>query len=125
MFVAFNNETGYRDAILVEFKGYSADLVEKNKALTELPNNIGVIRHSNKDIQTIWAYIITKLDEAFVESIKDQGQYTVLGKVDEGPAAYYFYNRDRNAHIYIVDIDKLVNDAKARNKVFLDILMKE
>lgn len=125
MFVAFNNETGSRDAILVEFKGYSADIDEKNKALTELPNNIGVIRKTNEDIRTIWAYIITKLDPTFIESINNQGYYTALGTVEEGPAAYYFYNRARNTHFYIVDIDKLVNDAKARNKVFLDILSKE
>lgn len=71
MFLAFDRDGGvYKNAVLVEFKKYSASLDEKSKALYELPNNIGEIRKNNSNIQTIWAYIITKLDDNLSKRLK-------------------------------------------------------
>ena len=124
MFLAFDREGDtYKNAVLVEFKKYLAPLDEKAKALSEVPNNIGEIRKSNKNIQTIWAYIITKLDEDFKETIDNHGGYKEIYS-EAGRATYYQYNEKRNAHIFICDIDTIVKDAEVRNKVFLDIISK-
>ena len=124
MFLAFDRDGDvYKNAVLVEFKKYSASLDEKSKALHELPNNIGEIRKSNSNIQTIWAYIITKLDDDFIETIENDGGYTEIFSNGER-GAFYRYNDKRNAHIYICDIDSLVKDAQIRNKVFVDIIKK-
>ena len=124
MFLAFDRDGDvYKNAVLVEFKKYSAPLDEKSKALHELPNNIGEIRKSNSNIQTIWAYIITKLDDDFIETIENIGGYTeIFSNGKRG--AFYRYNDKRNAHIYICDIDSIVKDAHIRNKVFVDIIKK-
>lgn len=124
MFLAFDKYGNvYKNAVLVEFKKYSATLDEKCKALYELPNNIGEIRKTNPNVQTIWAYIITKLDKDFIESIYNEGSYKEIFS-DKGRSAFYRYNETRNAHIYICDIDSLVKDAKIRNKVFIEIIKK-
>lgn len=122
MFIAFDKNSGERNAILVEFKTYNAPLDEKNKALTELPNNIGELRRTRKDIKTIWAYIITNIDDDFLESINDQPGYKPIYTQSNKGKIFHAYNDKTDAHIYISDIDCIVGDANSRNKVFLDIL---
>ena len=124
MFVAFDREDGKRNVVLIEFKAYSASLDEKRKSLTELPDNIATIRNTNHDIKTIWAYIITKLDDNFTETIKNTDNYELIPTTNDEYVTYYHYNKYHNAHIYIVDIDAIVSDAETRNKVFMDILGK-
>ena len=120
--IFFNRKGINKDAIMVEFKGPHADIDEKNKSLTELPDDINIVRKNIDGIGTIWSYIITTLDADFVSSIENSENFTELFSCDSETKAYYRYLKKNNAHIYIIDIKSIVSDSFARNKTFLDIL---
>jgi len=121
----FNKKDGRRDVIMVEFKGANADKDEKNKSLTELPIDIRIIRENVSEINSIWSYIITTIDDDLKYTIESLGQYTELFSKESDLRAYYGYNKISNAHIYIIDLRTIISDSFARNKTFLDILKKQ
>ena len=121
----FNKKDGQRDVIMVEFKGVNASKDEKNKSLTELPIDIRIIRENVPEINSIWSYIITTIDDDLKYTIESLGTYTELFSQDSDLRAYYSYNKMSNAHIYIIDLRTIIKDSFARNKTFLDILKKQ
>lgn len=112
-----------KDAIVIEFKGIGADKNEKNKSLTELPNNINIIRKNLSKVDRIWSYIITSIDDDFNMSIKAQARYQQLFSNDDKCRIYYdYFENEINAHVYIVDIKAILIDSEVRNKVFLKMI---
>ena len=119
------DENASRDAVLIEFKGIDASFDEKNKSLTELPNNIDLIKSNIPNIKRVWAYIITGIDNDFARSIRNQARYKALFTNGDDEKIYYDYFEDHEAHVYIVDVNAIAIDAETRNKVFLDLITKE
>ena len=122
--VVFDKKEGIKNCIIIEFKAYSAKIDEKAKALTEISNNIATFRQLNKDINSIWAYIITKIDDDFKQTIINTGSFKEIFTAKNSLPAYYRFNESQtvNAHIYIYDVDAIVEEAKTRNSVFSNIL---
>ena len=52
--VFFDGNSNSKDAIICELKGAHASADEKNKSITELSKNIGIIRKNIEDINRIW-----------------------------------------------------------------------
>ncbi len=123
--IFFNREDSIKDLLMVEFKGPNADLDEKNKSLTELPTDIRIIRDNIENLATVWGYIITSIDKDFAYSIEADGRFNNLFSTQGESKLYYHYNKTLDAHIYIIDLDIISSDAKARNATFLDILKKK
>lgn len=123
--IFFNKREGMKDLIMVEFKGIHASKNEKTKSLTELPLDLKIVRNNISNINSIWSYIITTIDEDFKQVIESMDSYQEIFCDDSSLCAYYGYNKKSNAHIYIVDLRSIIADASARNKTFLDILKKQ
>jgi hypothetical protein len=119
--IFFNKNNGDKDLVLVELKGAHADKNEKNKAITELPNNINIIRENIPSVNKIWGYIITTIDDNFVVTLKNQDFIRLFTTKEEGELHYKYYS-NLSAHIFVLDFNTLISDAFARNKTFLDIL---
>lgn len=122
--IFFNKNNGRKNIVMVEFKSPKAELYEKTKAFTELTNDINIIKRNIPDIDTVWSYIITTIDEEFEFSIETSESYTQLFSTEEASKAYYRYLPKANAHTYIIDLRTIISDASDRNKTFLDILKK-
>ena len=127
IFVAFDNndETIKRNAVMVELKGPNADEDEKNKSITELPNHIRIIRNNLPNIDSIYGYIVTSIDASFKETIDNQDAYHPLFSKDSKGRAYYGYLNKLDAHIYIIDLDVILDDAKMRNQMFIDLIKQK
>lgn len=125
--IFFNKEVDGR-AIFVEFKGANASIDEKNKSITELPNNIDAARKvlNIPKAQPIWGYIITTIDKEFRRTLNNQKGYVKLFSGSDKGEAYYTFNDSENvnAHITVLDLETIISDASDRNKTFLDILKK-
>lgn len=115
------HESNDKDAVIIEFKGIGASQDEKCKALWELPRNIKIIRDNSSKINQVWGYVITKIDSDFEEVIRTQN-YFPLFTIGDARKIFYFYNNDIKAHLYIIDIELVINDAQLRNKLFLEII---
>ena len=119
----FYNREMSRDALVFEFKNPNASLGEKEKAIAEISRNCLLLKEKIKDIDTIWAYIITSIDHEFEVSLRANGYKRKFTNASNGKILY-FYN-DEIGHLYALDINAITADAFARNKTFLSILKKQ
>ena len=127
----FYSEINKKDVVVVEFKGIGTNPNAKGIAFTEISRNLGVICRSIEDINTMYGYIITKLDNDFRKLIESQPGVKKMFSANEEPV-YYIYNDNlldknnnkKDGHIYILDTVILHSDAAARNKVFLDVIKR-
>lgn len=123
--IFFNTQNAQKNVIVVEFKGANADKYEKKKALTELPDDVAIIKKHIPNISTVWSYIITSIDDEFQFSIENQENYFELFAPESSHRAYYKYFSKQNAHEFILDLSAITSDAFARNKIFMEILKKQ
>ena len=124
IFFSNNKESNKKDAIIVEFKGANTSYDEKRKSITELPNNMADIKKCLTDVETIWGYIITTIDDKFAETIENTEKFEKLFSDNVDYKAFYGYYQKSNAHVTIIDLRMVISDSKARNNTFLNILKK-
>ena len=122
--IFFNMQDSQKNVIVIELKGANANKNEKKKALTELPDDVAIIKKHIPNISTIWSYIITSIDDEFKNSIENQENYIELFVPESEYRAYYKYFVKQNAHEFILDLNAITSDALARNRIFMDILKK-
>ena len=127
LLIYFKNESENKDVVIVELKGANADKDEKKKALTELPDNISLVRqHFNlKETDRIYSYLITTIDDDFSFTINNQDGYHKLFSDGEKYKSYYHFLEKVNAHEYILDLGALIESAYDRNSTFLEILKNQ
>ncbi len=90
---------------------YVRDIRQNNLTL---PNGRPV---NVNDSTRFYCYIICDLTKP-VREFAENGNYAPL----QGAYGYYSYNRNHNAHVEIIDFDKIVIDAKQRHKAFFEML---
>lgn len=119
----FYNKEISKDLLVVEFKDPKASLGEKEKAIGEIGRNGLLIKEKIKDIDTVWAYIVTEIDNEFEVSLRGSGYSKRFTNAVDGKV-YYLYNPEVG-HMFAIDIRAIAADALARNKTFLDILKQQ
>ncbi|WP_169776880.1 hypothetical protein [Campylobacter mucosalis] len=111
------------EIILIELKGSDAT-GEKNAAgINELNKYARKIKNyfekSGKEI-LIWSYLITTFNDETKQEIQDTSgikkAYTTKGEL------YYLYNDNLNMVTHILTLETMLEDAMARNQLFLNIL---
>lgn len=121
--IFYNRDSENFDVATVEIKALfmkSAEAKNKSISIDEINTNIAIIRNEIKNINNLYGFIITKLDKKTTERLEANDAMKLYS--DGDIPYYYFYNKNNNAHTYIVDIESLIKDADMRNNVFLDIL---
>lgn len=116
-----HDDFAQKDAVIVEFKGNHAVQSEKAKAVWELPENAGIIRENFPDVETIWAYTITKIDEKLRFRLKTN-DFQCLFSTEGDYQIFYRYYVEIKAHVYFMDSETIAIEAEKRNKLFLDIM---
>ena len=117
----FNNQENVTDFVVVELKGPNADIDELTKALTETPRNIRLVRENFKETNMAFGYIIAKITSEFVYMLETMS-YKRLFTNEKQDKMFYIFNEGTSSHIYVLDYDTIVADARARNSTFLSIL---
>jgi len=127
IFMAFDKDDNSekRNSVMIELKGPNAEEDEKNKSITELPNHIAIIRENMPNVETIWGYIVTTIDDKFKRTLDITDGYIPLFSKDKDFRAYYYYYGKGNAHIYVLDLDVVLSDAKLRNQTFMDLIKQK
>lgn len=112
-----------QDIIIIELKGSDAT-GEKNAAgLNEINKYTRKIKdyfeENGREVR-IWSYLITSLSDTAKDDLNDMEgihkAYTPKGEM------FYIYNSKLNATTHIYSLETMVEDAMARNQLFLDIL---
>lgn len=116
-----HDDLNQKDAVVVEFKGNYADDSEKAKAIWEITENLGIVRENFNEIDTIWGYAITKIDEKLAYRLKTS-DFRCLFSTEGAYKIFYRYFNEINAHVYFIDSGAVALEAEKRNKLFLDIM---
>lgn len=122
VFLSTSEENKSKDALIIEFKSANANLDEKRKAFSELPDNVITLRKDIPCIKTVWSYGITEIDDDFEKSLIGN-DYNPLFSNGESKI-YYKYFKNANTHIYFIDYQSIIDDSLSRNSTFIEILKK-
>lgn len=121
-----DEEDAQKDVLLIEFKRLNHEIEDKKKAITQLQDYPMYIRKNIKNVRTIFSYAILDFDKPFREWLTDSQGFSrvAFGVNDDNISAYYRYNETVMAHLNVLSFSQVLEDAKKRNKTFLDILIQ-
>lgn len=110
--------------VIIEFKKPSADIYENNKALvqcrryaSELTDQIGTVRE-------VFAFSVVEIDDEFYNDLKSQTFMDVFSLSERVLYHDYLVGKNNNIplHLYVMPVSSLITDARARNRVFEEVL---
>ena len=117
------NKKGLK-SVIIEIKSFDDSKQYANKkyaGLVQLRDYVKAFQ-TKAEIESIWAYLITDIDERFAEKLTDDGYKPLFST--ETPIYHRYYDT-LDTSIYVVGAKSLICDAEARNKVFIDIVKKQ
>ena len=121
LFYSKKSKDDLKEVVIIEFKAADADIDQKGKAFWEIIRNVQIVRENIENVGLIWAYTITKFTDEFKYLISSQ-DFEPLFSNDSKNEAYYRYYKNANAHCYYLSLNAIIENADARNNIFLDIL---
>lgn len=119
------------DVVIIELKKKGLKPGENLKVEYQLEQRARALYPLYKDkIQSLWLYGVTQLDSEYKATLNTIGYQPLFSKgtvfVNTNPITVSFEPEliKVPAVRYIMDMDAVVNDAAARNKSYIDILME-
>lgn len=129
LFYSNNDKEAPKDILLIEFKRLCCTNKEKEEAINQLKKYPSYLRRSIGEsiVRTVFSYTIIDFDDQFRDWLtRIEGFYPVaFGVDDKDISGYYKYNDNVKAHLNVFSFSQLLEDAKKRNKTFLDILIQD
>lgn len=123
-----NSQDKSVDVVVIELKKRGIKLAKTEEAISQLKQRaIKLLKYYPNKIQRMWFYAIVEFNDEFKLSLIND-EYTPLFSKD---SLYYKENKlqlsldDPTKYpigTYVLSIDAFINDAKANNEVFLNIL---
>lgn len=123
-FYSRDNEGNPNKLVVIEFKKPGADIFENNKALLQCRLYASELVDRITTVREVFAFSIVEIDDEFYRDMKQTGfkdvfslservvyNDFVVGSADEVPL-----------HLYVMPSASLITDAKARNRVFEEVL---
>lgn len=110
--------------VIIEFKKPSADIFENNKSLTQCRLYANELVKRIQTIRQVFAFSIVEIDDEFYDDMKQSGfkdvfsltERVVYNDFDIG------FSNEVPLHLYVMPVSSLISDAKARNRVFEEVL---
>tara|TARA_R110002072_G_scaffold11765_3_gene52524 strand:+ start:363 stop:2231 length:1869 start_codon:yes stop_codon:yes gene_type:complete len=123
-FYSKDNEGRPNKLVIIEFKKPGADIFENNKSLLQCRLYASELVDRIKTVREVFAFSIVEIDDEFYKDMKRTGfkdvfslsarvvyDDFVIGSADDVPL-----------HLYVMPTASLITDAKARNRVFEEVL---
>jgi hypothetical protein len=114
------------DVVVVELKKHGVGLAKKEEAISQLRQRARLIlKHYPSQIDRIWFYAITDIDEEFKRSLREDRFVELYSR------GTMFYKQqpivldndcEQFIDLYVMTYDGLIGDAEIRNSTFLAIL---
>lgn len=123
-FYSKDNEGHPNKLVIIEFKKPGADIFENNKALVQCRLYASELVDRITTVREVFAFSVVEIDDEFYKDMKRTGfkdvfslservvyDDFVIGSADDIPL-----------HLYVMPAASLITDAKARNRVFEEVL---
>lgn len=110
--------------VVIEFKKPGADVFENNKALTQCRYYATELVDKIKSVREIFAFSVVDIDDAFYRDMKQTGYKDVFSLSERVLYNDFLAGTEEQVplHLYVMPASALIKDAKARNKVFEEVL---
>lgn len=110
--------------VVIEFKKPGADIFENNKSLMQCRLYAGSLVDRIPTLREAFAFSIVEIDDEFYRDMKQTGFKDVFSLSERVVYNDFLIgeNSDVPLHLYVMPAAALIRDAKARNRVFEEVL---
>lgn len=123
-FYSRDNENRPNKLVIIEFKKPGADIFENNKSLLQCRLYANDLTNKIPTVREVFAFSVVTIDDEFYLDLKQTGFKDIFSLSER--VIYNDYsvgaNSDIPLHLYVMPATALIKDAKARNRVFEEIL---
>lgn len=126
-FFSKDSENQPNRLVIIEFKKPGADIFDNTKALTQCRLYASELANNIPTVLQVFAFAIVEIDDEFYRELK-QTNYKDIFSLKERVVYQDFKIGDKEEiplHLYVMPVAALIKDAKARNKVFEEVLQFE
>lgn len=110
--------------MIIEFKKPGADIFENNKALTQCRIYAGELADRIPSVREVFAFAVVEISDEFHRDMKQTGFRDVFSLQDK--VVYNDFQigttNEVPLHLYVMPASALIKDARARNRVFEEVL---
>lgn len=110
--------------VIIEFKKPGADIFENNKALIQCRLYASELADRIPTVREVFAFSIVEIDNDFYRDMKQTGFKDVFSLTER--VVYHDFligsTNEIPLHLYVMPASALIKDAKARNRVFEEVL---
>jgi len=110
--------------VVIEFKKPGADIFENNKSLLQCRIYASELVDRIQTVREVFAFCVVEIDDEFYKDMKRTGFKDVFSLSER--VVYDDFDIGENDHIplhlYVMPAASLITDAKARNRVFEEVL---
>ncbi|GAB7532701.1 ATP-binding protein [Pseudomonas sp. 3A(2025)] len=110
--------------VIIEFKKPGADIFENNKSLTQCRLYASELIDRIPTVREVFAFSIVDIDDEFYRDMKQTGFKDVFSLGERVVYHDFLIGSDNSVplHMYVMPSAALIRDAKARNRVFEEVL---
>lgn len=123
-FFSKDNEGQPNKLVVIEFKKPSADIFDNNKALLQCRLYAGELADRIQTVREVFAFSIVEINDEFYRDMKQTGFKDVFSLTERVVYNDFLIGSKSEVplHLYVMPSSALIKDAKARNKVFEEVL---
>lgn len=123
-FFSKDSENHPNKLVIIEFKKPGADIFDNNKALQQCRLYAGELSDRIPTVREVFAFSIVEVDDEFYRDMKQTGFKDVFSLNDRVVYNDFLIGSKSQVplHLYVMPASALIKDAKARNRVFEEVL---
>lgn len=123
-FFSKDDESRPNKLVIIEFKKPGADIFENNKALMQCRLYASELSDRIPTILEVFAFSVVEIDDEFYRDMKQTGFKDVFSLNDRVVYNDFLIGKENEIplHLYVMPASSLIKDAKARNRVFEEVL---
>ena len=123
-FFSKDNEGRPNKLVIIEFKKPGADIFENNKALVQCRLYASELVDRITTVREVFAFSVVEIDDEFYKDMKRTGFKDVFSLSERVVYDDFVIGAsdDIPLHLYVMPAASLIIDAKARNRVFEEVL---
>lgn len=123
-FFTADAESNPNKLVVIEFKKLGSDVFESNKALAQCRLYASDLAEAIPTVREVFSFAVVDIDDEFHRDLRQQGFKPVFS-LSERVLYNDFGVGPRNEiplHLYVTPAHSLLKDAKARNRIFEEVL---
>jgi hypothetical protein len=123
-FFSKDSENHPNKLVIIEFKKPGADIFDNNKALLQCRLYAGMLADRIPTVREVFAFSIVEVDDEFYKDMKQTGFKDVFSLTERVVYNDFLIGSKSEIplHLYVMPASALIKDARARNKVFEEVL---